>query len=162
MKGKSTVVEAMNDALAVELTAINQYFLHSRMFENWGYHALAKKMYEESLGEMKHADLLIKRILFLEGVPAISKYLPIHVGKTIPEMFKHDLDLEMEGVTRYRKGVELCLKEGDAASRELLEHILVDSEEHVDWIETQIGLIDQIGLENYLSEKLGEEPGHAH
>jgi bacterioferritin len=154
MKGNKEIIKGLNDALTVELTAINQYFIHARMLGDWGYETLAKKVYDESIGEMKHADELIKRILFLEGTPAISRYNTIHVGNTVPKMFKHDLDMELGGVSLYRERIVLALEHHDAVSRELMEHILSDSEGHVDWLETQLRLIEEIGLEGYLAEQM--------
>ena len=157
MKGDSKVIEALNRALTMELTAINQYFVQAKMLKNWGYNTLAKKVYEESIGEMKHADKIIERILFLEGIPNIARYDVIRVGKDVREQFENDLKLETNGVKSYNDAIELCIKVKDSGTRELLEEILVSSEEHVDWLETQIGLIQSVGLQNYLAEKLGED-----
>jgi bacterioferritin len=156
MKGDSKVIEALNKALTIELTAINQYFVQAKMLKNWGYLALAKKVHEESIGEMKHADRIIERILFLEGIPNIARYDVIRVGKDVREQFQNDLKLEMGGVKGYNEAIELCIKARDSGTRELLEEILVSSEDHVDWLETQIGLIESVGLQNYLAEKLGD------
>jgi bacterioferritin len=161
MKGDPQVIEALNRALTVELTAINQYFCQAKMCKNWGYHKLAQKHYVESLGEMKHAEKLIDRILFLEGTPEIARYDVIRVGTNIEEQFKNDLALEMGGVKHYNAVVELCVKLKDNGTRELVAPILVESEEHVDWLETQLGLIESVGLQNYLTEQMGEEPAHA-
>ncbi len=161
MKGDPQVIEALNRALTVELTAINQYFCQAKMCKNWGYMKLARKHYEESMGEMKHAEMLIDRILFLEGVPEIARYDVIRVGTDVKEQFENDLQLEMKGVKHYNETIELCAKLKDNGSRELIEPILVESEEHVDWLETQLGLIQSIGLQNYLSEQMGtEEKAH--
>lgn len=157
MKGDPQVIEALNRALTVELTAINQYFCQAKMCKNWGYMKLAKKHYEESMGEMKHAEMLIDRILFLDGVPEIARYDVIRVGTDVKEQFENDLQLEMKGVKHYNETIELCAKLKDNGSRELIEPILVESEEHVDWLETQLGLIQSIGLQNYLSEQMGTE-----
>ena len=157
MKGDAKVIEALNRALTIELTAINQYFVQAKMLKNWGYLTLAKKMWEESMGEMKHADKIIDRILFLEGTPNIARYDVIRVGTDVKEMLTNDLRLETGGVKHYNEAVDLCSKLKDGGTRELLEGILVNSEEHVDWIETQLGLIQSVGLQNYLSEKLGGE-----
>lgn len=163
MKGNDKVIDALNDALTIELTAINQYFCQAKMNKNWGYNKLAKKHYQESIGEMKHAEYLIDRILFLEGVPEIARYDVIRVGSNVQEQFENDLVLEMKGVNTYNDAVELCLKVKDGGTRELLERILVESEEHVDWLETQLGIIKEIGLNEYLSQQLGEdEEGHGH
>src|SRR5882672_5062766 len=159
MKGESKILEALNRALTIELTAINQYFVQSKMLKNWGYLALAKKMWEESMCEMKHADKLIERILFLEGVPNIARYDVIRVGTTVTGQLENDLKLETSGVKTYNEIIELCTKLKDAGTRELLEHILVSSEGHVDWLETQLGLIESLGLQNYLSEQLGGDDG---
>jgi bacterioferritin len=156
MKGDAKVLEALNRALTTELTAINQYFVQAKMLKNWGYLTLAKKMHEESIGEMKHADKIIERILFLQGIPNIARYDVIRVGKDVREQLENDLKLEMTGVKGYNEAIELCIKVKDAGTRELLEEILVSSEDHVDWLETQIGLIERLGLQNYLTEKLGE------
>ena len=157
MKGDAKIIEALNRALTIELTAINQYFVQAKMLKNWGYLTLAKKMHEESIGEMKHADKIIERILFLEGIPNIARYDVIRVGKDVREQFTNDLKLEMSGVKGYNEAIELCNKVKDSGTRELLAGILVSSEDHVDWLETQLGLIDSVGLQNYLAEKLGED-----
>src|SRR5258706_2628853 len=157
MKGDAKVIEALNRALTIEVTAINQYFIQAKMLQNWGYLSLAKKMHEESIGEMKHADKIIERILFLEGIPNIARYDVIRVGKDVKEQLQNDLKLETGGVKGYNEAIELCLKVKDAGTRDLLESILVSSEEHVDWLETQIGLIESVGLQNYLVEKLGDD-----
>jgi bacterioferritin len=156
MKGEAKIIEALNRALTTELTSINQYFVQAKMLQNWGYLALAKKMHDESIGEMKHADKIIERILFLEGIPNIARYDVIRVGKDVREQFQNDLKLEMTGVKGYNEAIELCIKLKDSGTRELLEEILVSTEDHVDWLETQIGLIERLGLQNYLAEKLGE------
>src|SRR5207253_1138975 len=147
MKGNDQVIDALNRALTIELTAINQYFCQSKMCKNWGFMKLAHKHYEESMGEMKHADKLIDRILFLEGTPEIARYDVIRVGTNIKEQLENDLKLEMSGVQHYNELITLCTQLKDNATRELAAEILVDSEEHVDWLETQLGLIETIGLE---------------
>ena len=162
MQGKQTVIDALNGGLTIELTAINQYFVQSKMCKNWGLNKLAAKHYHESIGEMKHAEMLIDRILFLEGVPEIARYDVIRVGTDIPEQFQYDLRLESSGVKAYNDAIALCLAENDAGSREMLERILVESEEHVDWLETQIDLIQRLGLENYLLTQVGEEAANGH
>ena len=154
MKGDAKVLEALNGTLTIELTAINQYFVQAKMLKHRGYLSLAGKMHEESVGEMKHADRIIDRILFLEGVPNIARYDVIRVGTTVPEMLANDLKLESGGVKAYNAAIDLCLKAKDGGTRELLASILVDSEAHVDWLETQIGLVEGIGLEAYLAETL--------
>lgn len=155
MKGDPQIIDALNRALTVELTAINQYFCQAKMCMNWGFMKLGKKHYEESMGEMKHAEKLIDRILFLDGTPEIARYDVIRVGTDIKEQFENDLALEMNGVKTYNGIIELCTRLGDNGSRELVEPILVESEEHVDWLETQLGLIATIGLQNYLAEQMG-------
>jgi len=155
MKGNQEVIDALNGALTVELTAINQYFCQAKMCKNWGLLKLGKKHYEESIGEMRHAEKLIDRILFLEGVPEIARYDVIRVGTNVKEQFTYDLALEMKGVTHYNATIELCAKLKDNGTRELLEPILTESEEHVDWLETQLGLIESVGLQNYLTEQIG-------
>src|SRR5215467_2210785 len=157
MKGDPQVIEALNRALTVELTAINQYFCQAKMCANWGYTRLARKHYEESMGEMKHAEMLIERILFLEGTPEIARYDVIRVGTNVKEQFENDLKLEMGGVKLYNEVIALCNQVGDHGTRDLIEPILRESEEHVDWLETQLGLIDTVGVQNYLTEQMGEE-----
>ena len=156
MKGNPKIIEVLNKALTVELTAINQYFIQARIWKNWGYNKLASKQYHEALGEMKHAETIIDRVLFLEGVPAISRYDVIRVGTNVKDQLRNDLKLEMDGAKVYNEGVDLCLKLKDAVSRELMEHILVESEGHIDWLESQLGIIEQVGIENYLAEQMGE------
>jgi bacterioferritin len=156
MKGDPQVIDALNRALTVELTAINQYFCQAKMCENWGYARLARKHYEESMGEMKHAEMLIERILFLEGTPEIARYDVIRVGTDVKEQFENDLALEMGGVRHYNATIELCTRLKDNGSRELIEPILTESEEHVDWLETQLHLIETVGIQNYLSEQMGK------
>jgi len=155
MKGDAKVIEALNKALTIELTAINQYFVQAKMLKNWGYASLAKKMHEESIGEMKHADQIVERILFLEGIPNIARYDVIRVGSDVKEQLSNDLKLESGGVKAYNDAIALCAKAGDNGTREMLEGILVSSEEHVDWLETQLSLIKSVGLQNYLAETIG-------
>jgi bacterioferritin len=155
MKGNPKVIEALNRALTIELTAINQYFCQAKMCQNWGFKLLGKKHYEESMGEMKHAEMIIERILFLEGVPEIARYDVIRVGTDVKEQFENDLKLEMGGVKTYNEAIELCTSLKDNGTREMLEPILTESEEHVDWLETQLGLIEAVGLQNYLTEQMG-------
>lgn len=157
MKGDSKIIEVLNKALTVELTAINQYFIQAKMNKNWGYQKLAKKHFEESLGEMKHAEMLVDRILFLEGIPNISRYDVIRVGNDVKAQFENDLKLETGGVKVYNEAVEFCAKAKDNGSRQLLDVILKESEEHVDWLETQLSVIKDIGLNNYLAQQVGEE-----
>ena len=149
MKSDPTVIKHLNKALANELVAINQYFLHSRMFEDWGLTKLAKKEYEESIEEMKHADSLIKRILFLEGLANLQNLGKLHIGEQTREIFECDLKLEMKACPDLREGIAYCESVGDYVSRDLLGKILDNEEEHVDWLETQLSLIDRVGMENY-------------
>jgi len=158
MQGNTQVIDALNRALTIELTAINQYFCQSKMCKNWGLMKLAAKHYEESIGEMKHADKIIDRVLFLEGTPEIARYDVIRVGSDVKEQFENDLKLESGGVNAYNELVDLCIKLKDNGTHAIALEILTDSEEHVDWLETQLGLIDKIGLEHYLAQHmLGEE-----
>ena len=162
MKGNPKVVEVLNDVLTAELTAINQYFVHGRMCKNWGYHRLWERLRAESIDEMKHADELIERILFLDGVPEIARYDVIRVGSDVKEQFANDLKLEMNGVQTYNAAIELCSSLHDHGTREVLEPILSESEEHVDWLETQLYRIEKVGIENYLTEQMGgHEPDEA-
>ena len=154
MKGHDQVVSALNDVLTAELTAINQYFLHARMCENWGYERLWKKIREESLEEMKHADELIERILYLDGMPNLQKLGKINVGESVSEQFKLDLDVEYEAVKRLNEGIEACRTKGDNGTRAMLEKMLADEEKHVDWLEEQQRLIDDIGEPAYLAEQI--------
>src|SRR5215469_11988015 len=155
MQGIPEVIEALNRALTIELTAINQYFCQAKMCMNWGYRKLGKKHYEESMGEMKHAEILIERILFLEGVPEIARYDVIRVGADVKEQFENDLKLELGGVKHYNQAIDLCARLKDNGTREVLEPILSESEEHVDWLETQLHLIEAVGIQNYLTEQMG-------
>ena len=157
MQGNQQVIDMLNGALTVELTAINQYFVQAKMCKNWGFERLAKKHYVESIGEMKHAEKLIDRILFLEGVPEIARYDVIRVGTDVKEQFEYDLALEKKGVDHYNKTIALCMQVGDNGSRELIAPILVESEEHVDWLETQLGLINAVGLQLYLQKMMSQE-----
>lgn len=154
MKGNAKVVDTLNELLTNELTAVNQYFLHARILQNWGYERLWKKVRDESIGEMKHADKIIERILFLEGLPNLQRLGTIKVGEKVREMFELDLDLERRSAVTYNAAVELCRANGDNVSRELLEGILVDTEEHVDWLEEQLTLIEQVGEPQYLAQQI--------
>lgn len=156
MQGHPDVIEALNRALTIELTAINQYFCQAKMCKNWGFMKLAGKHYEESIGEMKHAEKIIDRVLFLEGTPEIARYDVIRVGTDVKEQFENDLKLELGGVAAYNNLVDLCIKLKDNGTHKLALEILEDSEEHVDWLETQLGLIEKVGLERYLAEQIGE------
>lgn len=157
MQGDAQIIDALNAGLTIELTAINQYFCQAKMCKNWGYHKLAAKHYEESMGEMKHAEKLIDRILFLEGVPEIARYDVIRVGTDVKEQLENDLVLETRGVKTYNDAIELCARLKDHGSRELLDGILVESEEHVDWLETQLSVIKDVGLQLYLQHQIGAE-----
>jgi len=154
MKGNAKLIETLNEILTGELTAINQYFIHAKMCENWGYHRLAKKVRDESIGEMKHADEIIERILFLEGVPNMQRLEKVRVGETVHEQLKLDLKLEEVAVPRLNKAIEQAVDVGDNTTRELLEEILVSEEEHVDWLEAQLNLIKQVGEQNYLAQQI--------
>ena len=157
MKGSDKVIDALNDILTAELTAINQYFIHAKMCRHWGYKRLYNSIYDESIDEMKHADDLIERILFLEGVPNVQRYNKITVGESVKEQFELDLQMEYGAVQRFRSAIKLVRdQEGDEATAEMLEHMLVSEEKHVDWLETQLELISQVGLQNYLSEQINE------
>ena len=156
MRGDAEIITALNDILTSELTAINQYFVHYKMLENWGYFRLAKKKREESIEEMKHADRLIGRILYLEGVPNLQRLGPVKVGEDPIEMNKLDLDLEQEAVVRLNKAIDLCARKLDAGTRELLESVLVEEEESIDWLDAQAKIVSDIGRERYLSEQLRE------
>ena len=162
MQGNQKVIDALNGGLTIELTAINQYFVQSKMCKNWGLNRLADKHYHESLGEMKHAGMLIDRIIFLEGVPEIARYDVIRVGNDVKGQLENDLVLEVNGVNAYNDAVALCIAENDGGSRELLERILVESEEHVDWLESQLDLIGKMGIENYLVTQVGDDPAGGH
>ncbi len=162
MQGSQRVIDALNAGLTIELTAINQYFVQAKMCRNWGLNKLGDKHYQESIGEMRHAEKLIDRIIFLEGVPEIARYDVIRVGTTVPEQFENDLALETKGVLTYRDAVKICEEERDAGSRDLLTKILIESEEHVDWLESQLGLIQTMGLEIYLGHQMGEHPEENH
>jgi bacterioferritin len=154
MQGHADVIKLLNDVLCAELTAINQYFIHARMLENQRYVKLAKHAQEESIGEMKHAQGVIDRILYLDGVPNMQKYMKINVGQTVPEQHEFDLATEKDAVERLNKGIELCRGLGDNGTRVLLESILTDEEGHIDWLEAQLLQIKEIGLANYLAQQI--------
>ena len=156
MKGDPEVIQVLNDVLCAELTAINQYFIHAMMCDNWRLKRLAKHMREESIGEMKHAEDVIDRILYLDGVPNMQKYMRVNVGQTIPEMHQFDLDLEKDAVARLNPAVELCRAKGDNGTRLLVEKILHDEEDHIDWLEAQLTQIQTMGLQNYLAQQIEE------
>jgi len=151
MKGNTKVIEILNEVLCAELTAVNQYFIHGMMCGNWRYKKLAEHGRNESIDEMKHAQSLIERILYLDGVPNMQKYMKINVGSTVPKQHAFDLEVEKAAVARLNAGLEVCRSVGDNGSRMLLERILKEEEEHIDWLEAQIQQIADVGLENYLS-----------
>jgi bacterioferritin len=157
MKGHDTIIELLNRVLTAELTAINQYFIHARMCENWGYERLWKKVRAESISEMKHADELIERILYLEGLPNLQRYNKVNVGQTVSEQLRLDLDVEKEAVVMLNDGIEKARSLGDNGTRELLEKILVGEEDHANWIEAQLSLIQQVGEANYLAQQIKHE-----
>jgi bacterioferritin len=161
MQGQPEILDALNRALTIELTAINQYFCQAKMCKNWGLMKLAAKHYEESIGEMKHADKLIERILFLEGTPEIARYDVIRVGADVKEQFENDLKLETGSVKTYNELADLAIRLKDNGTHALAVEILTASEEHVDWLETQLGLIQMVGLERYLAEQMIEEEDEA-
>jgi bacterioferritin len=154
MKGDSRVLEYLNRVLTNELSAINQYFLHARMFRNWGLKKLDEYEYHESLDEMKHADKLINRILFLEGLPNLQQLNKLLIGESVPEALKCDLDIEYQGLPVLREAIAHCESVSDYVSRDLLQDILESEEEHVDWLETQLELIDRLGLQNYQQSQM--------
>jgi len=154
VKGDTQVIALLNDVLSAELTAVNQYWLHARLCENWGYERLWKKIREESLEEMKHADELIERILHLDGMPNLQRLGKINVGETVPEQFKLDVEVEYEAVKRLNEGIEACRAKGDNGTRALLEKMLADEEDHVDWLEEQQRLVESLGESAYLAEQI--------
>jgi bacterioferritin len=154
MKGNEEVIQVLQDVLCAELTAVNQYFIHARMCENWGYAKLAAYTRKESIEEMKHAQEVIDRILYFDGAPNVQKYMKINVGLDVPEQFHNDLDLEHQAVPRLNKGIEVARNHGDNGTRALLEQILRDEEEHVDWLEAQLHQVKEMGAENYLAQQI--------
>ena len=156
MQGNQNVIDAMNTGLTIELTAINQYFIASKMCRNWGLNELADHHYQESMEEMKHAEMLIDRILFLDGVPEIARYDVIHVGQDAKQQIDYALQLELNAVSTYNGGIKLALDEKDAGSEDVMERILVQTEESVDWLEAQLYLIENVGIENYLARQMGK------
>ena len=154
MQGNPEILELLNEVLTGELTAINQYFVHAKMQENWGYAHLAEHTHAESIEEMKHADKLIERILFLEGTPNLQRLSPLRVGENVPEQLRVDLELEAEALPRLNAGIAQAVAAGDNGTRELLEEILVSEEEHVDWLETQLSLLTDLGEQHYLAQQV--------
>jgi bacterioferritin len=157
MKGSKDVITHLNAILKNELTAINQYFLHGRMLKNWGLNRLAKKEYEESIGEMKHADMIIERVLMLDGLPNLQDLGRIGIGQTVPEILTSDLAAETNNQAALKAAIQVCESERDFISREMLTEILDETEEHIDWLETQLALIERIGLAAYQQEQMGTE-----
>ena len=154
MKGDAKIIELLNDVLTNELTAINQYFLHARMCRNWGYARLAEHIKKESIDEMKHADRLIERVLYLEGLPNVQRLGKVLIGQSVHEILKNDHALETTAIPMLNKGLGLCRELGDNGTEDLLRHILTSEEEHVDWLEAQFDLIAQVGEQNYLAQQI--------
>ena len=155
MQGQPEIIDFLNEALAAEVTAINQYFVNSKVCEDWGWDRLAAKMREESIEEMHDAEKLMDRILYLDGMPRLESLASVRAGKTVEEQMENDRQLEVAAIDRYRRGVALAEQHGDVGTRELLEHLLVGEEEHLDWIETQQSAIADIGIQNYLQAQMG-------
>ena len=154
MHGDDEIIELLNEVLTAELTAINQYFIHAKMCHNWGYDRLADRIRDESIDEMKHAEVLIDRILYFDGVPNMQRLFPLHVGETVAEQFEADLQVEYAAVERLNRGIAVCVAKGDNGTRELFAEILTGEEDHIDWLETQQETIRQIGYERYLAQQL--------
>jgi bacterioferritin len=154
MRGDAAIIEALNEVLTAELTAINQYFVHHKMCENWGYQKLSSKKREESIEEMKHADQVIDRILYFDGVPNMQRLSPVRVGEDPIEQHKLDLEVEVDAVGRLNKAIALCRDKADNGTRDLLEDILKDEEDSVDWLEAQLHIVGEIGKEQYLAEHI--------
>ena len=157
MQGNPKVIAALNEALKEELTAISQYFLHAEMCENWHYHKLGDFIKKQSIDEMKHAEVLIERILFLDGTPNMTELLHLNVGQNVREQIENDLKLELDAVEMYNNSIRIAREEGDNASRELFEKLLADEEMHVDWLEAQVHQMKEMGYERYLSQQIREE-----
>jgi bacterioferritin len=156
MKGDKKIIDILNDVLTSELTAISQYFVHAEMCDNWGYEHLHDRIRKHSIGEMKHAEALIERVLFLEGIPNVQRLGKITIGENVPEQLRFDLALEVDAVKRLNNGIESCRQAEDNNSRHLLEEILEDEDEHIDWLEAQLTLIEQVGAPNYLAQQIHE------
>ena len=154
MNGSDAVIESLNEILTAELTTVNQYFIQAKMCANWGYERMAEKVRDESIDEMKDAEAIIDRILYLDGVPNMQRLSPVRVGETVLEQLQLALQTETEAIARYNRAVALCVAEADNGSRELLERQLVGEEHHADWLEAQLDLIDQVGVENYLAQQI--------
>jgi bacterioferritin len=157
MQGDAKIIALLNQVLKAELTAINQYFLHAEMCENWGYERLAKLIRKESIEEMTHAEKLMERILYLDGAPNMTDYFKINIGQSVEQQFKNDVQLEYDAVKRLNDGIQLANEKNDAGSRELLEKILSDEEHHIDWLEGQLHAIGEMGIQNYLAQQLKKE-----
>jgi bacterioferritin len=162
MKGSQKVIDALNAGLTIELTAINQYFVQSKMCKNWGLNRLAAHHYEESIDEMKHADMLIDRILFLDGVPEIARYDVIRVGSDVKEQLEYALALETNASKTYNQGVVVAVAEKDSASKMIMEQIIKESEDSIDWLEAQLDLINKMGIQNYMVTQVGEDKAGGH
>lgn len=160
MVGNQSVIAYLNEVLKAELTAINQYFLHAEMMENWGYLKLSKYTRKESIEEMMHAESLIERILYLEGDPELTELFRLRIGKTVKEQFENDLALEYEAVARLNKAIAVSIEAGDNGSMELFKKILLDEEHHVDWLEAQLHLLQEVGVQNYLAQQIQIESNH--
>ena len=156
MEGDSAIIELLNEVLTAELTSINQYFVDAKMLSNWGYARLAEHYHDESIDEMKDADVLIERILYLDGVPNLQRLSPVRVGESPAEKLELALDLERESIVRLNQGMVTCIERGDNGSRDLLARILEGEEEHADWLETQLGLIELLGETAYLAQQIRE------
>lgn len=157
MQGDAKIIALLNQVLKAELTAINQYFLHAEMCENWGYERLAKLIRKESIEEMTHAEKLMERILYLDGAPNMTDYFKINIGQSVEQQFKNDVQLEYDAVKRLNDGIQLANEKNDAGSRDLLESILNDEEHHIDWLEGQLHAIGEMGIQNYLAQQLKKE-----
>jgi len=154
MQGNPEIIELLNEVLTAELTAVNQYFIHAKMCDNWGYSRLASHVRDESIDEMRHAETLIERVLFFDGVPNLQRYLPLNVGENVTEQFANDLQVEYAAIERLNRGIAACVAAGDNGTRVILDEILTAEEEHADWLETQLETIRQIGESAYLSQQL--------